>query len=69
MKCPNCQTENPEIKKVCRKCGTKLSLLCPQCGSEYPHEDEFCGNHSGSIILEKENTSLCLLNSGNGHGC
>jgi class 3 adenylate cyclase/tetratricopeptide (TPR) repeat protein len=43
MKCPKCQTENPDTKKFCRKCGTKLSLLCPQCGSECPPGDEFCG--------------------------
>jgi class 3 adenylate cyclase/tetratricopeptide (TPR) repeat protein len=44
MKCPNCQTENPETKRFCRKCGTKLSSLCPQCGSEHLHGDEFCGD-------------------------
>jgi class 3 adenylate cyclase/tetratricopeptide (TPR) repeat protein len=43
MKCPKCQTANPEIKKFCRKCGTKLSLVCPQCGSEYLPGDKFCG--------------------------
>jgi class 3 adenylate cyclase len=43
MKCPQCQTENPETKKFCRKCGTKLSTVCPQCGSECLPGDEFCG--------------------------
>jgi class 3 adenylate cyclase/tetratricopeptide (TPR) repeat protein len=44
MKCPECQTENPETKKFCRKCGTKLSSVCPQCGSECLPGDEFCGD-------------------------
>jgi hypothetical protein len=44
MQYPKCQFENPETKKFCRKCGTKLSLLCPQCGSEHSLGDEFCGD-------------------------
>jgi ribosomal protein L40E len=42
MKCSKCQTENPESKKFCRKCGAKLLKQCPQCGSESLPEDEFC---------------------------
>ena len=31
MKCPECQFENREGAKFCKKCGTKLELTCPQC--------------------------------------
>jgi class 3 adenylate cyclase/tetratricopeptide (TPR) repeat protein len=44
MKCRNCQTENPENKKFCRKCGGKLSLTCPQCRAEILPDDTFCGD-------------------------
>ncbi len=54
MKCPKCQTENPETKKFCRKCGSKLSLLCPQCGSEYLPGDEFCGECGGDLSIPSE---------------
>ena len=54
MKCPKCQTGNPETKKFCRKCGTKLSLLCPQCGSEYLPGDEFCGECGGDLNIPSE---------------
>jgi len=43
MKCPKCQTENPETRKFCLECGAKLSQVCPQCGSENLPEDKFCG--------------------------
>jgi class 3 adenylate cyclase/tetratricopeptide (TPR) repeat protein len=43
MKCPNCQTENPDNKKFCHECGAKLILICPQCGGEILPSDKFCG--------------------------
>jgi predicted amidophosphoribosyltransferase len=43
MKCPKCQTENPDSRKFCRRCGTKLVLICPGCSSENLPGDEFCG--------------------------
>ena len=43
MKCPQCQTENPDTKKFCRECGSRLSLACPKCESEVLPGDRFCG--------------------------
>ncbi|MGA2465914.1 MAG: adenylate/guanylate cyclase domain-containing protein [Thermodesulfobacteriota bacterium] len=43
MKCPKCQFENPETRKFCRECGTKLVLVCPQCRFENLPGDKFCG--------------------------
>jgi class 3 adenylate cyclase/tetratricopeptide (TPR) repeat protein len=54
MQCANCQTENPENKKFCRKCGSKLSLTCPQCGSEVLSDDLFCGDCGHSLKEPKE---------------
>jgi hypothetical protein len=43
MNCPNCRTENQEIQKFCKECGTKLLLVCPDCRFENAPGDKFCG--------------------------
>jgi class 3 adenylate cyclase/tetratricopeptide (TPR) repeat protein len=58
MKCPKCQTDNPETKKFCRKCGTKLVRVCAHCGSECLPEDEFCGECGHSLMAEEAAPSI-----------
>jgi class 3 adenylate cyclase/tetratricopeptide (TPR) repeat protein len=43
MKCPKCQTENPENLKFCGECGAKLEKICPHCNSSNPPQFKFCG--------------------------
>ena len=54
MKCPKCQTENPEERKFCRECGSKLSLLCPKCQSENLPGDKYCGQCGHQLTGPKE---------------
>jgi class 3 adenylate cyclase/tetratricopeptide (TPR) repeat protein len=51
MKCPKCQTENPETRKFCSECGAKLLLICPQCGFENLPKDKFCGECDYNLTL------------------
>jgi len=44
MKCPECQTENPEGMKFCGECGGKLESICPQCSFSNPPQFKFCGD-------------------------
>ncbi len=44
MKCLKCQTENPEGKKFCRKCGIEMVVVCPRCGAKLQADDTFCGD-------------------------
>jgi class 3 adenylate cyclase/tetratricopeptide (TPR) repeat protein len=43
MKCPKCQTENPEGIKFCGECAARLERACPQCGFSNPPQFKFCG--------------------------
>jgi hypothetical protein len=54
MKCPKCQTDNPEDKKFCRECGADLVDLCPQCGAEVLPSDKFCGDCRHDLKKTKE---------------
>jgi len=44
MKCPHCQTENPEGSKFCRECAQPLysELICPECGYKNIPGSKFC---------------------------
>jgi class 3 adenylate cyclase/tetratricopeptide (TPR) repeat protein len=49
VKCPKCQTQNPEENKFCRKCGASLSLTCSHCDAVVSADDEFCGQCGRSL--------------------
>ncbi|MCM1380736.1 MAG: zinc ribbon domain-containing protein, partial [Muribaculaceae bacterium] len=47
--CPTCKVKNPQGKKFCLKCGSKLSVennnsivICPSCKAENPQGKKFC---------------------------
>jgi len=56
MKCPKCQTANPEDKKFCHDCGAKLSLTCPQCNSEIIPGSKFCGDCGHNLTISSKLT-------------
>lgn len=49
MQCPRCQTDNPEERKFCKECGTKLLLVCPNCQYQNLPGDKFCGECGYSL--------------------
>jgi len=54
MKCPKCQTENPQTRKFCYECGEKLVVVCSQCGCENLPRDKFCGECGHNLTLSVE---------------
>ena len=42
MKCPNCQTDNPEEADFCIECGNPIEFHCPKCGANTPRKGKFC---------------------------
>jgi len=42
MKCPECQFDNREGAKFCKKCGAKLNLACPKCSTTFTPDSLFC---------------------------
>ncbi len=56
MKCPKCQFENPEGKKFCGDCGSKLEKVCPKCNCSNPPQFKFCGDCGHNLTLPSEPT-------------
>lgn len=42
MQCPRCEFDNREDAKFCKKCGTKIELACPGCGTRFFPFDKYC---------------------------
>jgi class 3 adenylate cyclase/tetratricopeptide (TPR) repeat protein len=51
MNCPTCHSENPEGKKFCGECGTKLEYVCPACASSNPPHFKFCGECGQALTV------------------
>ena len=51
MKCPKCQSDNPESANFCNECGNKLEIVCPSCGKVNPLDSKFC-NECGYDLRE-----------------
>jgi len=58
MKCPKCQTDNPDNKKFCRECAARLVLACPQCAAEVLPSDKFCGDCAQDLMKPQEVTQI-----------
>ncbi|MHC4638460.1 MAG: adenylate/guanylate cyclase domain-containing protein [Planctomycetota bacterium] len=42
MKCPKCQSENPDDAKFCIECSNPMEFHCPHCGAITPATGKFC---------------------------
>jgi len=49
MKCPKCQTDNPEGMKFCGRCGGKLEKVCPKCNFSNPLDFMYCGKCGNTL--------------------
>jgi hypothetical protein len=54
MKCPECQFDNREEAKFCKKCGAKLNLICPQCSTLLTPDSLFCDECGHNVSEPKE---------------
>lgn len=60
MKCPKCQSENPEKAKFCVKCAAKLEIVCPSCGEASPPDSNFCMNCAHDLAVPSEQPPSAL---------
>ena len=58
MQCPECQFENREEAKFCKKCGNKLEPLCPSCGHPCQVDSIFCDECGHDLGQSTEAASL-----------
>jgi len=56
MKCPKCQSGNPDRMKFCGECGEKFELICSNCNFANPLQFKFCGECGHNLQKSKEPT-------------
>lgn len=56
MKCPKCQSENPEKAKFCIECGDPMEFHCPKCGEITPATGKFCMECGHDLTLPQDST-------------
>lgn len=49
MRCPQCDSDNPDGMRFCGRCGSPLVQACPRCGSPSPAGFAFCGHCGASL--------------------
>jgi class 3 adenylate cyclase len=49
MRCPSCNSANPETTRFCTECGAAFERRCPKCGLGNLPQAKFCG-HCGSLL-------------------
>jgi class 3 adenylate cyclase/tetratricopeptide (TPR) repeat protein len=54
MKCPHCQTENPDDAKFCIECAIPMEFHCPNCGAITPATGKFCKECAYDLRKPKE---------------
>src|SRR5215831_18269970 len=52
MRCPSCNSQNPEDAKFCDVCGTSMPRRCPACGATNRTTAKFC-NECGAALGEE----------------
>ncbi len=60
MKCPKCQSENPDTQRFCGECGSKLEATCPKCGANNPPRYKFCGECGHNLSQPSQPTPKAL---------
>lgn len=54
MQCFKCLTENSEVRKYCRECGSLIVSFCKKCGFHNSAADKYCGGCG--VMLEDMKT-------------
>jgi class 3 adenylate cyclase/tetratricopeptide (TPR) repeat protein len=58
MKCPSCQSNNPQSAKFCVECGNKFESICPKCGISNSSAFKFCYACGADLKSLKETISI-----------
>jgi class 3 adenylate cyclase/tetratricopeptide (TPR) repeat protein len=49
MRCPRCESDNPDGMKFCIECATPLARSCPNCHFVNPPQARYCGQCAASL--------------------